>query len=94
MLPEKDPAESVVVEFDFSSELPSVLSAITSISIEGNGIDPSVSSMLVGAPQVSGTKVLQRVSGGVSGVLYKLRCEGTMGANVIVRSDHMPVSSM
>ncbi len=87
----KDPAESVVVEFDFASELAAVGSAAVSISILGPGTDPNLLDILDGAAQVSGTSVLQRISGGVAGLNYKLRCEATSGADIIVRAGTLQV---
>lgn len=93
MMPIKDPAESVVIEFDFSAELASIGSASTSASVYGDGTDPDVATLLEGAPQISGTSVLQRVrkDSGIAGLDYKLRCVATTGADVIVRADVMPV---
>lgn len=91
MTPVKDPAESIVVTFDFSSEMTAIDSATTSVFVLADGVDPAVAAMLVGAPQISGTKVLQRVAAGVHGNNYKLRCEAAHGDDVLVRADIMPV---
>lgn len=91
MTPVKDPAESIVVTFDFSSEMSSIDSAITAVSVLADGVDPAVAAMLVGAPQVSGTNVLQRVAAGVHGNNYKMRCVAVHGDDVLVRADIMPV---
>lgn len=82
----KDPAESIVVEFDFSSEMTAVSSAVVSIAIHGSGVDPAVASMLDGAPQISGTSVFQRVQLGVDGVNYCPKCVGINGSDKIVRA--------
>lgn len=92
MLPSKDPSESVVVKFDFSGELLSVDQAQVSVSAY-RGTDPNPASILLGSPQLDGPAVLQRIQGGLSGVSYNLRCIGQGGADVIVRSDLLPVKT-
>lgn len=87
----KDPAESVVVTFDFSSELASVGGAVVSVLVLGDGVDPDVGAMADGALQISGATVLQRISSGIHGLDYKLRCVATTGSDVIVRADTLPV---
>ena len=87
MTPVKDPAESIVVTFDFSSEMSSIDSATTAVSVLADGVDPAVAAMMVGAPQVSGTNV----AAGVHGNNYKMRCVAMHGDDVLVRADIMPV---
>jgi hypothetical protein len=41
------------------------------------GTDPNPSSILVGIPVVSGTKVAQRVTGGLDGVIYRIEMTAT-----------------
>lgn len=91
MTPIKDPAESIVLEFDFSSELGSVDSATVAVTVHGDGVDPSALSMIDGAVQISGASVYQRISNGVAGVNYKLKCLAVSGSDIIARSDVMPV---
>lgn len=88
----KDPAESVIVDFDFSSELDAIDSATVSISIMGDGVDPDVASMLDGTHQISGTHVCQRVHLGVDLVSYKTRCVASKtGGNTIARAKVLAV---
>lgn len=87
----KDPAESVVVQFDFATELAAIGSAVTTIAVHSGGTDPGVATMLDGAPQISGASVLQRVRGGLHGLSYTLRCVATSGATVLVRAGVMAV---
>lgn len=90
LLPVKDPAESVVVEFVFA-ELDSAPS-LASVSIAPIGAtDPSAAAMLDGAAQIVGASVFQRVKSGLSGVSYKLRCEATRGDDVRVIAAALPV---
>lgn len=91
MTPIKDPAESIVVEFDFSSEIAAVSSASVAVAIYGSGTDPDAATVLDGAAQISGTSVYQRVQNGVHGVDYALRCLATSGSDILLRSDVMPV---
>lgn len=92
LLPEKDPAESVVIEFDYTGELTTIDSAAVSVT-PINGDDPASASMLDGVPQISGAAVLQRVKLGVDKLNYKLRCEATTGSDIRVRAAVLPVRS-
>ena len=80
----KDPAESVVLEFDFSGELASIASASVVVSV-ASGTDPLAGAVLDGAHQIAGRKVMQRFSNGVSGARYKFRVVATDGEDTIVR---------
>ncbi len=93
MTPTRDPSESIILDFDFTGELTSIGSAVVTVSIYGTGVDPNVATMPDGAPSISGPHVFQRVKkdSGVAGVDYMWRCVATSGADVIVRSDVMPV---
>lgn len=90
LLPEKDPAESVVVEFDFYGELTAPTIATLSVT-PINGADPAAASMLDGSYQISGASVLQRIKLGVDKLNYKLRCEAAQGGDVRVRAAILPV---
>lgn len=83
----KTPEESVVLAFDFGRELQVITMATVSVAIHGSGVDPSVSTFLVGAHQISGNKVLQRIGGGVDGVRYLVKCIAQRGDDIIVRKD-------
>lgn len=79
----KDPTESVVLEFDFSSEL----TGIDSATVEAEAAeDPLAAQFLTGTAQIAAASVLQRISGGVDGVRYTVRCTAVSGADVIVRT--------
>lgn len=86
LLPETDPAENPVVEFDFYGEMVSIDSAVVSIT-------PVGAALLDGAPQISGTSVLQRIKHGVAAdkTNYTLRCEAIGGADRRVRAATLPV---
>jgi hypothetical protein len=70
----KDPAEIITITFDFSALATAVSNPTITCTVFGSVADPSASAMLSGLPQISGTSVLQRVTGGISGATYKLRC--------------------
>lgn len=94
MLPNKDPQESVVVKFDFASEMSVIDTATVAVAVQ-EGEDPDVATMLVGSPQITGTVVYQRVSGGVGGLRYRLRCvAGNNSGDIIVRAGVLPVKTV
>lgn len=93
MIPIKHPLESVIVEFDFSSELPALTGASVFVSILHGQSDPSVGTMIEGAAQISGAKVFQRIAAGVIGLDYHLQCLGQNGLDKIIREDIMRVRS-
>lgn len=85
----KTPAESVVIEFDFGSELDAVDSA--TVSITPLSADPNASQVLSGPPQLLGATVLQRVSGGLDRVNYKLVATATRGDDIRQMADILQV---
>ena len=89
----KKPAESVVLEFDFSSELDGIDAVSRYVTVYGDGTDPDIGTFYDGAYQVSGKKVLQRISAGISGLKYKVSCLAERGANKIEREDIIYVES-
>lgn len=92
-LPAKDPAESLIVEFDFSSELSGIDSALVAVSVIG-GTDPDAAQVLSGALQIAGAKVFQRVSAGIDRVNYKLTCTATRGSDVRKLAASLPVRAI
>jgi len=90
-LPVKDPGESVFMEFDFTADLPTIAAATVTITPDARGGDPNAAAMLVGAHQIVGTVVRQRVQGGIAGVAYIPRCVATNGADVRVLADVLRV---
>lgn len=84
----KDPAESVVIDFDFSSELTAVDSASVAVFVHGAALDPDLTSFLEGPHQISGTHVFQRISGGIRGMKYRVECLAKKtGGDSIIRKD-------
>lgn len=89
----KDPAEVKVLTFDFTKELgtATLVSATTTASVT-NGEDPTPANLISGEATVSGQKAYQKVSGGLHGVIYKLRCtavDSDGGVHVIVGGLHV-----
>ncbi len=77
---DKDPADVINVEFDFSADATAVTAPSVTITLAA-GTDPDPSLMLVGAPTVSGAIVYQRIQGGVEGASYALQCLAYNGAD-------------
>lgn len=73
ILSAKDPAETITVAFDFAALTAAPLSPSVAIEVV-QGTDPSASAMLSGGAAVSGSKVFQRITGGLVGCAYNLRC--------------------
>lgn len=90
ILPDKDPAESVVVEFAFDGELAAIDSAVVAVTLAA-GTDAAPAALLDGLPQIQGASVLQRISGGVADANYRLHCTATHGEDVRVRAGVLPV---
>lgn len=88
---EKDPYENPVLEFDFAGELESISGTPVITVTTINSIDPDAISILSGALQISGMKVLQRVDNGLNLVNYKFVCKATDGVNKRVRTGILPV---
>lgn len=87
---QKDPAEAFAVEFDFTANLSTITIATCTASISG-GPTGDASAILLGSPQISGSKVLQRVNAGQAGSDYALRCTATDGTETYVLVATLPV---
>lgn len=79
-----DSGEVDDLAFDFGAKMPAGDTiASAAVSVEDRvGTDAAAAPLAVGAHQVQGTLVLQRVSGalGVAGVTYLLRCQATLAS--------------
>lgn len=73
MLAAKDPEESIVLTFDFSSIAATLANPEITVDVV-SGTDADATSMCSGAPQVDGGRVLQLVVGGMNGADYRFRC--------------------
>lgn len=75
--------ETEQLTFEFSPILGSsetITSAVCNIEVK-EGTDPTPSTVLLGTPVISGTKVAQRVTGGLDGVIYRLEMSATTSAS-------------
>lgn len=88
---EKDPAARVTLAFEFKRYTPAPASAVVTIAVwRGADADPTI--VLDGAPAIVGTKVYQRVTGGVHDTDYKLTCMLTdEGSQAYVLTGVLPV---
>lgn len=94
-LPAKDPAESLVQNFDFTAALASgetINSAVVSVSLL-SGVDPNPAAMLFTTPTIAAGVVLQPFRAGVQDALYKFRCVATLAppGRVLVLTATLPV---
>lgn len=96
----KDPAEKVVLTFDFSADLygVEVLSGVPTVVVTSVfSADPSPASVLNGSASFDATNTLvyQGVQGGVDGTDYtfKVTCNTTNMLKVLVRDAILPVLS-
>lgn len=93
----KDPAEVKVIRFPFGQELDGVaIASVQSVVARvKKGADANPGQLLAGAASVVGTDVLQRVQGGVSGVVYEIRVTvADVNSNVHVIADTLAVDSL
>lgn len=93
MMPIKDPEETVTVEFDFTGEMDSIQSAVVTATVQ-NGTDANPSAILSGTHEIDGSKIYQKITGGVSGVIYRLRCKALNASDTIVRVGLLPVKTI
>jgi hypothetical protein len=92
----KDPSEKLPLTFDFTAWTSDALSnptiTITWHSGPKGALD--LSGMLLGAAQISGQAVIQKVQGGVVGTTYKVRCQvDTAGNDRYVLAGLLPVET-
>ncbi|MCB1908825.1 MAG: hypothetical protein KDH15_15775 [Rhodocyclaceae bacterium] len=70
----KRPGERIALAFDFASQLPEgiTITSVDSVTVSTwRGTDGNPSALLAGAAVLSGTDVLQMVSGGIAGTDYQ-----------------------
>lgn len=79
VIEEKDPGEIVTLTFPYAKELGAaeISSALIAVTLE-QGVDADPSSLLNGAPQLSGTNVLQGAKAGQPAARYKVKCLATL----------------
>lgn len=81
ILDQKPPGATLLAVFDFVSALPpastATLTGGTVTATVWTGVDGAPQAVVSGAATVSGTKLTQRLTGGIAGVVYKLRISAT-----------------
>ncbi len=86
--------ENELFTFDYAPILRSgetISTATCTVQVK-DGTDPNPSSIKVGSPAISGTTAVQRISGGVSGVTYRLEMTITTSlTNVYTLVGDLPV---
>lgn len=92
-LDNKDPAEKVVVTFDFTALATSVSAPTVTCEQVGGATDSSPSSMISGSPTIDGAQVLQLVVGGTANADYMLRCVADAGSERFVLADTLRVKT-
>jgi len=88
--------ENKPLSFDFGQVLGSGedLSTATCTVLVLDGTDPNPSSLLSGSASIVGSRVYQRVQGGIAGVTYRLVCTIVTDANnTLVALGDLPVYS-
>jgi flagellar biosynthesis protein FliR len=83
----KKVGETISISFNFISNLAvsENLNTATVTCTVYSGVDASPSSVISGAASVSGTSIIQLITGGVAGVIYKLLCTATTFAGQILQ---------
>ena len=90
ILAPKDPAASLVLDFDFAGELQAVDSAALSVTLV-NGPDPAPWTIMDGAKTLSGAIVSQRISGGLDKCNYKINAVARQGSEIRALAAVVPV---
>lgn len=75
MISAKDPAEIITVTFDFSHLADAVSAPIVTCNLARGLPHDDIPDMLLGAPEIIGRRILQRLTGGQAGNSYRLRCQ-------------------
>lgn len=86
----KDPAEDIVVEFDFS-EVATSLSNVSVTCVAQCGTDAAAQAMVSGSPTTSGGKAYQTIINGIVGVRYGLECKVDTPDQTLVLAATLPV---
>lgn len=82
LLEVKDPSEVLLIPFRYDNlATGETISSATVTATVHSGTDATPSAIISGAVTISGSTVTQKIIGGVSGVVYKLRCSATTSAS-------------
>lgn len=87
VLPTKTAAETISVTFPFLSQVPAgeTISSATVTCAVYSGTDASPSSLISGSDTITGTNVIQKITGGVEGVIYYLVAEAVTSGALTLR---------
>ena len=83
----KQSGETVTIPFSFLSHLATgeTISSASTTATVYSGTDASPSSIISGAPSISGSTVSQKVIGGTLGVTYVLVCSATTSTGQVLQ---------
>jgi hypothetical protein len=91
----KDVSETDTITFDYSSSLSeseTIVSAVVLVSVLGDVRDPSPQATFNGVCAISGSSVLQSVTGGLRNVEYLFSCRASLSSGrVLLSSKILPV---
>lgn len=90
-------AETVQLEFSFLGRLAigETLSESGVACVVFSGTDPAPEDMILGDSVITETSVLQRITGGVAGVIYNLSCEVTTSdLNILIEDGKLAVTAV
>lgn len=93
----KDIDEVDVLSFDFTAMLKAgeIISSATVTCEAHTGADASAAAMLVGVAELDGAVVLQKLSGGVAGVIYRIRARAVLDSTrQLVLAAWLPVTRL
>lgn len=71
---DKDPGETLVLAFDFGTLSGTIATQVVTATRAGGAADGSPASVILGTATALGGKVAQRVTAGVNGCDYELKC--------------------
>lgn len=71
----KDPRETILIGFQFSTLTATPAAPVVTVAHHAGAADATPASMLVGEPQISGSLVVQRITGGVDYADYLMSCQ-------------------
>lgn len=91
VLADKDPLEIITVTFDFTKLLTRIDSVSSMTVAVYKGTDAAPGGLLLNAPIIADTQVLQLIQGGLDGVYYKIRADVLVGLERYALSAVLPV---
>lgn len=77
--------ETVTLTFPFTLPEGATISSATVVASVYSGTDSNPSAILSGSDSTSGSNILQKVTGGVEGVIYQLLCSATLSDGQILQ---------